>query len=182
VIAHELAHVGNGDTRLMMLVVAGIGLFTFLGEKLSTVALGSCASHMPDEDSIHGDAMLGPLMVIPLFFSIICLIFGYLIAPIIRFALSRRREFQADATAAKIIRDPDALVRALAKIAPDSKVNTIDRCPLVGNLCIAKPTRAEGVESKLFATHPPIEERIAALKNMVGKNVIPPVPAGKAIW
>ena len=182
VIAHEIAHVGNGDTRLMMIVIAGIGFFTFIGESLTTVALGSCASQMHDEDSFHIDSMLGPLMFIPLFFSIVCLVFGYMVAPIIRFALSRRREFQADATAAKIIRDPDALIRALTKIAPDSKVKAIDRCPLVGNICIASPTRTEGVESKLYATHPPIEERIAALKNMIGKNVIPPIPAGKAVW
>jgi len=192
VIAHELAHIGNRDTRLMAIVIAGIGFFTFIGEKLSYIVLGSCASRMPDntrqcEKEATGHALARFYLIIPaivvLFLSIVCLVFGYTVAPIIRFALSRRQEYQADATAAKIIRNPDALMRALIKIAPDSKIAAIDRCPLVGNVCIADPTRTVGLENKLFETHPPIEERIAALKNMMGKDnaLQNRVPMGRVI-
>ena len=188
VIAHELAHVGNYDTRLMIIVVAGIGLFTFLGEKLCNAIPEMLTSEEAGENKLNlaiSGVILFILYVICLFFGIACLLFGYVVAPIIRFALSRRQEFQADATAAKIVRAPDALARALTKIAPDSRVISIDRCPLVGNICIANPARpgcASSIESRLFATHPPIEERIAALRFMMGKNVIPQTPAGKAVW
>ena len=188
VIAHELAHIGNYDTRLMTIVIAGIGCFTFLGENLCNAIPDAFTSEKVREDRL-GLAMSGVVFliiyVISLFFGIAFLVFGYVVAPIIRSALSRRQEFQADATAAKIIRDPDALARALTKIAPDSRVMHIDRCPLVGNICIANPARpgcSSSLENRLYATHPPIEERIAALKNMMGKNVIPPIPAGKAVW
>ncbi|MCL2684390.1 MAG: M48 family metalloprotease, partial [Synergistaceae bacterium] len=103
--------------------------------------------------------------------SIACLVFGYIVAPILRFALSRRREYQADATSVKITRDPEALERALSKITLDPRVEALDASRLVGNMCIADPSEA-GIFSfitGLYATHPPIEDRIAELRKMSGR-------------
>ena len=87
------------------------------------------------------------------------------------------------ATAAKIIRDPNALALALSKIAADPKVETLDASPLVGNMCIAAPAKA-GFMSRLYATHPPIEDRIAALEKMAGRGSNPQAKAtvGRVVW
>jgi len=180
VIAHELAHIGSRDTRLMMIVIAGIGCFTFLGESLLLAAFAE-RDHDRERSSI-----MPPFPFIILGF--VCLTFGYVVAPILRSALSHRREFQADATAAKITRDPDALARALMKIVINSKVEKFGSCPFVGNICIVDPTRTgafTSFESKLFSTHPSIDERLTALMNMTGKDTPPPAPAtpaGRAVW
>ena len=160
VIAHELAHIGNRDSRLMLIVVAGIGCFLFFGEILFRVAIRSLGGRG------KGKAKAAAVLFL---MGVMCLVFGYVLAPILRFALSRRREYQADATAVKITRDPDALARALAKIAHDPKAKTLAASALVGNLCIADPVGYR----RLFCTHPPIRDRIAALGVDVSGLVIP---------
>ena len=156
VIAHELAHIGNRDTRLTTITIAGIGCFTFFGELL-------CGGGRKKRS--------GSLNILAYLLGLFCLVFGYIVAPILHFALSRRREFQADATAVKITRDPDALSRALFKIAQNPMVEALSKLPLVGNMCIANPAKARislvNLFSKLYSTHPPVEERIAALRRMV---------------
>ena len=156
VIAHELAHIANRDTTLMLIVVAGIGCFIFFGEFLIRAATNRGGKKG------KGHALM-------LFAGIACLIFGYIVAPILRFALSRRREYQADATAAKVIHDPNAIALALSKIASDSNVEFLNANLLVGNICIADPAKKGRLSfvSQLYATHPPIEDRIAALRRMM---------------
>ena len=175
VIAHELAHIGNRDTRLMMIIIAGIGCFTFFGELLCNVARGGRSN--------RGVVRTGILFMV----GVACLVFGYVVAPILRFALSRRREYQADATAVKITRAPEPLERALSKIAVNPRVDVLGECPLVGNMCIANPAQAGGrisFESRLYATHPPIEDRIAALRKMMGADTESRTKAsvGRAVW
>jgi len=156
VIAHELAHISNHDTRLMLIIVAGIGCFMFFGQLLCRTALRS--SRGRGKSSGKGAALILAL-------GIACLIFGCLVAPILRFALSRRREYQADATAVRTTRDPEALIRALTKIAEDPRVEVLDASSLAGNMCIANPAEL-GFFTRLYSTHPPIEDRIAALGGM----------------
>jgi len=175
VIAHELAHVGNRDTRLMIMIVAGIGCFIFFGELMFRSAFRSERSSRSGKSSKKGKETLILLVI-----AVTCLVFGYIIAPILRLALSRRREYQADATAVKITRDTDALARALSKIATDPRVEVLDSSPLVGNMCIADPAKA-GFISRLYATHPPIKNRIAALGNMTGRETAERVTAGKMV-
>ena len=178
VIAHELAHIGNRDTRLMTITVAGIGFFTFFGELL-------CGMGAAKRSNNRGGS--GALFMLA---GIAFLVFGYVVAPILRFALSRRREYQADATAVKITRDMDALSRALLKISEDSKVDAFSSCPLAGNMCIADPTiRARGfmnLQNKLYSTHPSIEDRVATLRRMRGNDTDTETPiktsVGKAVW
>jgi len=150
VIAHELAHIGNRDTLLMLITVAGIGCFLFLGEMMIRGAFAG------GRRSSRGDHKA---TVFLLFLGIFCFVFGYLVAPVLRFALSRRREYQADATAVQITRDPVALARALAKIAYNPKTEVLTQSSLVGNMCIVNPAGY----GRLYCTHPLIKDRIAAL-------------------
>ncbi|MCL2009996.1 MAG: M48 family metallopeptidase [Synergistaceae bacterium] len=180
VIAHELAHIGNRDTRLMLITVAGIGCFMFFGELLCRVAFRS-SLRGGARGGRKGGGGKGTLLILAI--GIVCLVFGYIVAPVLRLALSRRREYQADATAVKITRDPEALSRALTKISFDSKAEVLGASSLVGNMCIANPAKA-GFVSRLYSTHPPIEDRVTALENMMGKDREPQTGAqvGRAVW
>ena len=152
VIAHELSHVENRDIRLMLICVAGIAFFAFAGEVLMRSASRSKKGG-------------GPVLIL----GLICLLYGYLFAPLIRLALSRRREYQADASAALMTRNPAALASALRKISQDSRVEALDEHASMAAMCIANPLKKGGAAqwfANLTATHPPIEKRIAALTEM----------------
>ena len=159
VIAHELAHVENRDIRLMLLTVAGISFFTFAGEICFRSALRGSRSR-----SSKGNGGLLLLVI-----GVVCLVYGYLLAPLIRLAVSRQREYQADATAALTTRNPRALASALAKISGDPRVEALDKHESMAAMCIANPLGRMGVFSSLsglMATHPPIEKRIKRLLDM----------------
>lgn len=157
VIAHELSHVENRDIRLMLITVAGISFFTFVGEMILRSSLRS-------RNSKNGGSQL-----ILLVLGLVFIIYGYVMAPLLRLAVSRTREYQADATAALMTRHPKALASALRKISSDSRVEALDAHPSMAAMCIANPlTKMQAFSwiSGLLATHPPIEKRIAALMEM----------------
>ena len=156
VIAHELSHVENRDIRLMLLTVAGISFFTFVGE----ICLRNSVRTRRGKDNVGWIFLL---------IGLICMIYGYVLAPLLRLAVSRTREYQADATAALMTRHPKALASALRKISSDSRVENLDDHPSMAAMCIANPLGKMGFfswASGLLATHPPIEKRIAALMEM----------------
>ena len=146
VIAHEMAHIGNRDVALMIMIVSGIGVLTLAGNILIRTRSRS----------------RGKGALIPFLLGVVFLFYGLLIAPIIRMMLSRRQEYQADATAALITRDPEALAQALEAISSDSRIDSFKNQPYASQMCFLP-----AVLSSLFATHPPIEKRIAALRNML---------------
>ncbi len=160
VIAHEIGHIGNRDIRLMLIIIIGISFFTFFGEILFRYGLRMRG----------GKKNPGPMVAL---FGIVFLIFGYFIAPLIRLAISRRREYLADATSALLTRNPEALVSALQKISQDPRVEVLDSRPLVGAICIAYPGKKKKsfftLVSGIFKTHPPVEDRIKALLGTVGR-------------
>ena len=161
VIAHELSHIKNRDIRLMLITVAGISFFTFLAEMCFRAALRVRVSR---NNKNEGGARL-LLFLLGVFFAI----YGYLIAPLIRLAVSRTREYQADASAALMTRNPGALARALQKISGDPRVEALDKHASMAAMCIANPLEKMGLFSSisgLFATHPPIENRIMKLRIM----------------
>lgn len=161
VAAHELAHVENRDIRLMLITVAGISFFTLAGE----ICFRAAASAGRRNSKNNGAALF-------LVVGIILLVYGYVIAPLIRLAVSRQREYQADATAALTTRNPGALASALAKISGDSRVEALDSRESMAAMCIANPLKKMGLFSGLsglMSTHPPVEKRIAALREMDGK-------------
>lgn len=160
VIAHELAHVQNRDIRLMLITVAGISFFTLVGEALFYAALRTRRS---------GGKEAGKAQALLMVAGIVFLVYGYLIAPLIRLAVSRVREYQADASAALTTRNPAALASALRKISGGAEVEALQAHASMAAMCISNPLKDASVFaalSNLTATHPPIEERIKRLNEM----------------
>ena len=155
VIGHELGHIANRDIRLTMLVATYIGAISLMGQILIRFAARS-----------KGGKNSGQIKIILLVLGIVFIIYGAIFAPLIMFALSRRREFQADATSAYMTRNPLALASALEKISTDSRVEALDGKSMVSAACIAHAGAPQASLTSLFATHPPIEERIAKLRSM----------------
>jgi heat shock protein HtpX len=152
VIAHEVAHIRNNDVLLMTVIGVIAGFAFMLGNITSSI---SRIGNGRRRSSIMGALQLS--------ISIIRLLYGILFPFLVmlsRAAISREREFLADATGAYIIRDPEALASALEKIKnykkPMKKVN-----PAIAHIFIANPFRNR---NRWFATHPPIEERIKRLR------------------
>jgi len=157
VLAHELAHIRNKDILLQTVVVVMAGLISIASDFfLRTVLWGGGDS---DERGKN------PIILI---LGIVAIILAPIAATIIQLSISRKREFLADASGALITRYPEGLASALHKIAVDpnemQRVNTA-----TAHLYIESPLRGDRATSwfsKLFMTHPPVEERIAALRNM----------------
>ena len=156
VIAHEMAHIGNRDIRLDMFIITGIGVTVFIADLL---ARNMMYARPRDDDKNNGAAVI---MMVWLAFTI----FNVLITPILRMAISRRREYAADATGAFITRNPKALAGALRKISENSVVKELDGRKTMASVCIANPMRARAFASEILATHPPIKERIRRLESM----------------
>lgn len=150
VIAHEIAHITNRDIRLNMFVITGIGALGMLGE----ILVRSCSGKRRSKKD-NGSA-LGIVGLALVFFA-------YLIAPIIRLALSRQQEYQADARGSYLTRNPAALASALKKISKDSRVEILDKSKQMATACICSPLAQFAT---LFSTHPPIEKRIERLNQM----------------
>ncbi len=153
VISHEMGHVMNRDIRLNMFVITGIGVIGMLGEILVRTSGHSRSSNK------KGNAAGLFIMI-----GLALLLFRYLIAPFIHMALSRSQEFQADATGAYLTRHPKALASALKKIAIDPRVEALDSSTQMACACIYNPLKKIG---GLLDTHPPIEERIKRLNEMI---------------
>ena len=153
VIAHEMAHIGNRDIRLNMLIITGIGIFYSMGR--SCIRSASRSS--------RGNNKKGQGAVLMLCIGIALLLFHYVVAPLIQMAVSRQREYAADATGAKILHNSKALADALEKISSNSELETIENQKNMAVACIANPFAAA---TSLTSTHPPIEERIRRLRAM----------------
>jgi heat shock protein HtpX len=157
VIAHEMAHIGNRDIRLDMLLVTGVGVTVFAADIILRAALHS--GNRGSDDKNNAGAIL--LMVWLAF-----MVFNLIISPLLRMAISRKREFAADATGAQITRNPKGLASALRKISADSRVECLDKVKSMSAVCIANPAAPKEFVGELFATHPPVDERIRRLENM----------------
>ena len=158
VIAHEMAHIGNRDIRLDMLMITGIGVTVFAADIIYRAAMAN--SHSSD-DNDRGNSTAVLLMVWLAF-----TVFNFIITPLLRMAVSRNREFAADATGAHITRNPHALASALKKITTDSRIESMDKIKSMASVCIANPGAPREFISGLMATHPPVEKRIERLTSM----------------
>lgn len=158
VIAHELSHIKNYDIRLMMVVVVLVGIIVLMTDFfLRWSFLGGRRSR----DKSGGQA--GQILLIV---GLVLMILSPILGKIIQLAISRKREFLADASGSLLTRYPDGLASALEKITrqgrPLRKTSNA-----TAHLYIASPFAGKKrFMSKLFATHPPVEERIRALKEM----------------
>lgn len=169
VLAHELAHIRHYDTRVMVIIITCVAFFTFAGEMLffgqerDSIGEGFAENVAPFQRT-RGM----PLLV---YVGGMLLIYGYFLAPFLRFALSRTCESLADGQAVLATRHPRALISALWKIEKDSRIEALDTNSLLGGLCIARPKGEETLFERLSGigrTHPPIEERIRDLNDMDG--------------
>ena len=155
VIAHELSHIGNRDTLISTVVVILVGFVALLADWFR---------HWAWFGGNRDSENRGQLQVILMVAAIILSILAPLAALLIQLAISRKREFLADASGALLTRYPDGLASALQKISGDTEpLEAANRA--TAHLYIANPFKGKDV-AKLFMTHPPIEERIAALRGM----------------
>lgn len=157
VIAHELSHIGNRDTLLSTVIVVLVGFITLLADFFMR------SSWLGDRrDSRSGGQLGGILFVAGIVFTIL----SPVIATLIQLAISRKREFLADASGALLTRYPDGLASALAKISKHSRP-MIKANHATAHLFISSPFggagKVSGFMNKIFSTHPPVEERIKAL-------------------
>lgn len=157
VIAHEMAHIGNRDIRLDMFIITGIGVTVFIADAI----LRGITYSSPRSDDKNNSAAV--MMMVWLAFTV----FNVIITPILRMAISRRREYAADATGAHITRNPIALANALRKISGNSAVKSLSGQNTMASVCIANPLRNRAFLGEIFATHPPVEQRIKKLESMV---------------
>jgi len=154
VVAHELTHIRNRDVRLLIISIVFVGIFAFLSEMLfRSLRFGSLGK---GKKGNAGAAIL---------IGIVVALIGYLIASLMRFAISRKREYMADAGSAELTRNPLALASALRKISADPTIEAVERKD-VAQMFIENPQigNKKFSVSSLFATHPPIEKRIEILE------------------
>ncbi|MFA5870384.1 MAG: M48 family metallopeptidase [Candidatus Paceibacterota bacterium] len=162
VIAHELSHIGNRDMAISTMVVILVGFLSLLSDMFMRSMFFRAFSG-GDEDSRQSG---GPLFILGIAFAIL----APLVAMLMQLAISRKREFLADASGALLTRYPDGLASALQKISSDpTPLQTANST--TAHLWVSDPYDNKEESKipwihKLFMTHPPVEERIAALHSM----------------
>ena len=167
VVAHEMAHVRNLDVRLMTLLAALVGVIAIVSDvTMRGLRFGGRGRSGGGGKKGGG----GALVIVLLVLWLVTVILAPIISRMLALAVSRKREYLADATAAQFTRNPAALASALEKIEhADAPTKAIKHG--VAHLCIADPlgrrvTNREGFVADLLATHPPMARRIARLKQM----------------
>jgi len=154
VIAHELTHIRNRDVRLLIVSIVFVGIFGFITEMLfRSLRFGRIGRGKKEGGAI--------------FIALLLALLGYLLASLFRFALSRKREYLADAGSAELTKRPLSLASALRKVAEDPIIEAVKRKD-VAQMFIENPQETEEKNkfsfANLFATHPPILKRIQILE------------------
>ncbi len=158
VAGHELTHIINKDSLLMIIVVVFIGIIGTLGEILLRIGLNSRSSD-------NKDSGRGYLIIL----GLVLLVLGYVFYPLIQLAISRKREYLADAGSVQLTKDKLAMISALEKISADPVIESIEK-QTVAAMCIQTPfahhlSWPKKFFTSLLSTHPLIEDRIKALEN-----------------
>lgn len=157
VIAHELSHIGNRDILLSTVVVVLVGFVTLLADWFRHWSFFGGRDRDDNRES-------GQLQVILMIIALVLSILAPIAAVLMQLAISRKREFLADADGALLTRYPEGLARALEKISSDREpLEAANRA--TAHLYIVNPLKGKKISS-LFMTHPPIEERVKALRGM----------------
>jgi heat shock protein HtpX len=159
VLGHELAHVGNRDILISSVAATLATVITFLAHMAQMAAFFGGFGRSNDED---GPGILGALLF---------MIVGPIAALVIQMAISRSREYQADASGSQVTGDPLALASALRKLESGVQARPLVESPQLAptsSLMIANPFRGGAGISRMFSTHPPMADRIARLEAMAG--------------
>ena len=155
VMAHEMSHVKNYDIRVSMIVFGLVSAVAFISDFFMRMAwLGG-----DSDDDDNGSAML--------IFGLVAAILAPIVAGLVQLAVSRQREYLADSSAALLTRDPEGLAMALRKLQANSRPMRRQNTAMA-HLYINNPLRS-GFFSRIFSTHPPIEDRIARLQKIGGE-------------
>ncbi len=161
VLAHELSHIGNKDMLLSTVVVILAGIVAMLSNMFLRVSFWGGGRRSSDREE-------GNVGIILAILGVVAAILAPIAATLVQLAISRKREFLADADGALLTRYPEGLARALEKIFSDpTPMQTANTA--TSHLYISSPFKGKQIQSwfiKLFMTHPPIEERIHALRDM----------------
>lgn len=159
VMAHEMGHVKNYDIRVSMIVFGLVVAVGFIADIL--LRMSFFAGGRRDDNGNGGNPVV-------LIFGIIAMLLAPLVATLVQLAVSRQREYLADATSAMTTRNPEALASALQKLEDYGRPMTRQSTSMA-HLWIADPDPKPNLAQRLMSTHPPIQERIARLREMGGK-------------
>jgi heat shock protein HtpX len=167
VMAHEMSHIRNYDIRLMLLMAVLVGTVVMLSDFFWQILRVSPGGSRRDSKDSKGGGGGGLLVVVLIVIAILLAIIAPLLAQIIQLAVSRQREYLADASAVELTRYPQGLAEALKKIDADPAVlRRVNRG--TAHLYIANPVKKfEARAHSIFASHPPIQERIRRLEALV---------------
>jgi len=170
VIAHEIGHLTNRDVQFMTLAAATLGTIVVLSEMVRrTLWLGGGRGRRRTKSRGGGGG--GQVQVILLIVALVFVILGPLVAQLLYFACSRKREFLADASAAQFTRYPEGLASALEKIA-GARTKVAFASKVTAPMFIVNPLHARGAQpSSLFSTHPPTVDRVRILRSMAGAGL-----------
>ena len=161
VMAHELGHVRNRDILIGTIAAAIAGAISLLANMAQWAMIFGGFGGRRDDNEGSGGVIGGILMII----------LAPIAALLIQMAISRSREYQADATGARICGNPLWLANALRKLEVGSQRVPLDANPATAHMFIVNPLRGGGLRN-LFSTHPPLEDRIARLESMVYKQTL----------
>ena len=156
VLAHELSHVKNRDTLIMTIAATLAGAITYLAQMAQWAAIFGGGRRSDDEGGGGGGGLIGVLLMA---------ILAPFAAMLVQMAISRSREYEADASGARLCHRASGLEHALAKLDVASRQEPLNATPATAHLFIVNPLTSGGFAT-LFSTHPPIEERIARLRAM----------------
>ena len=159
VLGHELTHIRNGDVRMLVIAVIIAGVISFFAEFFFRLLFYSRGGSRSSGDGDRGKGGGGIAIVI----AIALIALAWFLSVVIRFALSRRREFLADAGSVELTKNPDAMISALRKI--ENRGELEGATSAVMEMCVDNPR--EGFQD-LFATHPPVDKRVDALVRYAG--------------
>ncbi|WP_063692045.1 M48 family metallopeptidase [Bradyrhizobium stylosanthis] len=183
VLGHELTHIKNGDVQLMVVAVIIAGVVGFFGELFFRVftnfswnsggswSSGSSSSSRSSSSSSSDSKSSGGGAVIVIIIAVVLIVVAWLMSQVVKLALSRSREYLADAGSVELTKDPDAMISALRKI--ENRGELPGATSAVMELCVDNPR--EGF-ADLFATHPSVQSRVDALVKFAGGHDPGPLP------
>ncbi len=161
VLGHELTHIRNGDVRLLVIAVVIAGVISFFGEMVFRIffqnAFYGRRSSSSSSDKKGGGAFIAIAIAIAL------IVVAWILSIVIRFALSRSREYLADSGAVELTKNPDAMISALRKIENRGELASANSA--VMEMCIDNPRSGF---ADIFATHPSVDKRVQALVKFAG--------------
>lgn len=173
VVAHEMAHLKNRDSRVIWLATFGVGLIAFLAVAAAALAVSAAQTSTSNDDDDNNDA--AGAAAIGAIFAIVLGLFAFPAAILLKATISRRREQLADACAVQFTRDPTGLRSALEKLSAGAPTQPASLRVSNAALWIRNPFASSNKPrwvQRLLNTHPPMEQRIAWLRSLEGANAV----------